>query len=104
MIQRFRSRALQEAFAGQVRRLQPNVAARIRAVLSALDAAEQLSDLQGLTGFHALHGDRAGEYAVTITRNWRVTFTPTTQSVTNPLTLGTEKVFAVTRVDYEDYH
>ena len=26
-------------------------------------------------GFHALSGDRAGSYAMTITRNWRLTFT-----------------------------
>lgn len=26
-------------------------------------------------GFHALTGDRAGEYAMMVTRNWRLTFT-----------------------------
>ena len=30
-------------------------------------------DLPGF-GFHALKGDRSGQYAITITRNWRVTF------------------------------
>lgn len=26
-------------------------------------------------GFHALTGDRKGTYAMTVTRNWRLTFT-----------------------------
>jgi hypothetical protein len=26
-------------------------------------------------GFHPLTGDRAGEFAITVTRNWRLTFT-----------------------------
>ncbi|MEN3972902.1 hypothetical protein WJS89_09505 [Sphingomicrobium sp. XHP0235] len=25
--------------------------------------------------FHALTGDRAGDYAMTVTKNWRLTFT-----------------------------
>ena len=103
MIQRFRSKALRDAFSGDVSKLQPAVARRIQAVLAALEAAQSLNDLRGLTGFHALSGDRDGEYAVTITRNWRLTFAPSTQSIENPLTLKTEQVFAVTRVDYEDY-
>jgi proteic killer suppression protein len=41
-------------------------------------------------GFHALKGDRRGEYAVTITRNWRITFRWRGEDAVN--------------VDFEDYH
>jgi proteic killer suppression protein len=42
-------------------------------------------------GFHALTGNRAGEYAMMVTKNWRLTFT---------------KVDGVTiaDLDLEDYH
>jgi len=44
-------------------------------VLDALDAAASPSDLDlpGF-GFHSLTGDRRGEFAVTVSRNWRITF------------------------------
>ena len=44
-------------------------------ILSRLEAAENLRemDIPGL-GFHALTGDQKGRYAVTVSRNWRITF------------------------------
>lgn len=42
-------------------------------------------------GFHALKGSRAGSYAMTVTRNWRLTFTKVDE-----LTIG--------KLDLEDYH
>jgi len=42
-------------------------------------------------GFHILTGDRAGTCAMTLTKNWRLTFTVT-------------KDGAVTDMDLEDYH
>ncbi|PQV64050.1 proteic killer suppression protein [Abditibacterium utsteinense] len=99
MIEKFRSKALKVAMAGDVSKLVPQVARRILGVLAVLDAAESLEDVQPLTGFHALQSDREGEFAVTITRNWRITFTPI--SVKNE---EGETEFHVTRVDYEDYH
>jgi proteic killer suppression protein len=59
--------------------------------LDRLDAAtvpEDL-DLPGL-GFHPLRGSRKGEFAVLITRNWRITF-------------GWQDGDAID-VDLEDYH
>jgi len=41
-------------------------------------------------GFHPLSGNRKGQYAVTVTRNWRITF-------------AWENSDAV-HVDFEDYH
>ncbi len=46
-------------------------------------------DLPGF-GFHPLTGDRAGDYAVTVSRNWRVTFGWSGEDAVN--------------VDLEDYH
>jgi proteic killer suppression protein len=42
-------------------------------------------------GFHALSGDRDGGYAMTVTRNWRLTF-----KLVDELTIAD--------LDLEDYH
>ncbi|MFT4076845.1 MAG: type II toxin-antitoxin system RelE/ParE family toxin [Asticcacaulis sp.] len=41
--------------------------------------------------FHALTGDRKGTYAMTVTKNWRLTFTITDDDT-------------ITDLDLEDYH
>jgi toxin HigB-1 len=76
MIASFSSRALKRFWErGDPSRLPAQFVAKIGLVLDALDAATTPRDvdLPGF-GFHALKGDRRGQYAVTITRNWRVTF------------------------------
>ena len=42
-------------------------------------------------GFHALTGDRKGAYAMTVTKNWRLTFTKIDEHT-------------VADLDLEDYH
>lgn len=42
-------------------------------------------------GFHSLTGDRKGTYAMTVTKNWRLTFTKVGER-------------AVADLDLEDYH
>lgn len=42
-------------------------------------------------GFHALTGDRKGTYAMTVTRNWRLTFTALDDTT-------------IAELDLEDYH
>ena len=42
-------------------------------------------------GFHPLTGDRAGTFAITVTRNWRLTFTKVDERT-------------VADLDLEDYH
>jgi toxin HigB-1 len=42
-------------------------------------------------GFHPLTGDRQGTYAMTVTRNWRLTFTLDDDA-------------AIANMDLEDYH
>ena len=76
MILSFRSRALKRFWEkGDVRRIPPQSIDKVALVLDTLDAALALDemDVQGFD-FHALKGDRRGEYAVTVTRNWRITF------------------------------
>ena len=42
-------------------------------------------------GFHALTGDRAGTFALTVTKNWRMTFTKVDEQT-------------IADLDLEDYH
>jgi toxin HigB-1 len=64
---------------------------RLRAVLAALETASGPSDM-ALPGarLHRLRGDRAGQWSVSISGNWRVIFEFEGQHVTN--------------VDLVDYH
>jgi len=65
--------------------------AGIERMLDRLDASTQAQDMD-LPGykFHALKGDRKGEFAVSVTGNWRITFEFTGEDVIN--------------VNLEDYH
>ena len=92
MIASFRSRALKHYWEkGETRRLPAQSLVRIAMILDRLDAAVEPNDLDlpGL-GFHPLKGQRKGEFAVLVTRNWRITF-------------GWANGDAVD-VDLEDYH
>ena len=76
MIASFSSRGLKRFWErGNPSRLPAQFVTKIGLVLDALDAATRPRDvdLPGF-GFHALKGNRDGQYAITITRNWRVTF------------------------------
>ncbi|HEX2448708.1 MAG TPA: type II toxin-antitoxin system RelE/ParE family toxin [Methyloceanibacter sp.] len=76
MIVSFRSRALKRYWErSETEKLPPASVDRIRMILDRLDAATAPGDLDlpGL-GFHALKGDRKGQFAVFVTRNWRITF------------------------------
>jgi toxin HigB-1 len=55
--------------------IRPDWIKRVGLILSALDAASRPEDMNvsGLS-FHPLKGNRAGEYAVSVSRNWRITF------------------------------
>jgi len=49
---------------------------RIRNILAALESAADLSQVATMPGWklHALKGDRRGQYAISVTANWRITF------------------------------
>jgi len=92
MIKSFKSRALRDYWLkGQTKGIKPEWLNRVHDLLSALDAASAPEDMRLPTfGFHALKGDRKGDYAVTVRANWRLTF-------------QWEDGHAV-RVNLEDYH
>ena len=66
---------------------------RITDMVAFIDVAESLDELAipPNFGFHALSGNRKGTYAMTVTRNWRLTF-----AVTDEMTIAD--------LDLEDYH
>jgi proteic killer suppression protein len=57
------------------RKLPADMVKKIKIRLNVLNRAKELKDvaLPGL-GFHPLKGDRKGEYAITVTGNYRMTF------------------------------
>lgn len=68
-------------------------AERLLDMLAFIDAATGFDDLAMPPnfGFHALTGDRAGSFAMTVTRNWRLTFVKISDEV-------------IADLDLEDYH
>jgi toxin HigB-1 len=66
---------------------------RLRAMLAFIDAASSLDELAKPPnyGLHRITGNRAGTWSMTVTRNWRLTFT-----VTQTATLAD--------LNLEDYH
>ena len=65
---------------------------KIRNILAALEFAADLSQVAAMPGWklHPLKGARKGEYAITVTGNWRITFGIDGNSITN--------------LNFEDYH
>jgi proteic killer suppression protein len=71
--------------------LRPDWVSRIGRLMDALDMARRPQELAMTgAGFHALRGDLKGRYAMTVSRNWRLTF-------------GWDGEDAVD-IDLEDYH
>lgn len=92
MIKAFRHKGLEKFFhTGSKAGIQPMHAPRLRLQLARLDAASEPEDMN-LPGwkFHALKGDLAGHFAVTVNKNWRLTFTFDGEDAA--------------LVDYQDYH
>ncbi|MGH9872084.1 MAG: type II toxin-antitoxin system RelE/ParE family toxin [Pyrinomonadaceae bacterium] len=76
MIRSFRHRGLQEFFdTGSKRRISPDLAGRIARRLDVLEAAQRIADIDA-HGFklHRLKGERQGEWAISVSGNWRITF------------------------------
>jgi proteic killer suppression protein len=92
MIQSFRHDGLERFFlTGSMAGIQPRHAKRLRLILARLHASTGPRDMR-LPGLdlHPLSGDRAGEWAVSVSGNWRVTFR--------------FEGIDVVSVNYEDYH
>lgn len=76
MIRSFRHKGLKEFFeTGSRRGISPELAPRIGRRLDVLEAAQELSDIDA-HGFnlHRLKGNRTGEWAISVSGNWRITF------------------------------
>ena len=56
--------------------LKQDLLPRIRTVLFALEAAPDMEALEGPPGWriHQLKGDRASEWSISVSGNWRLTF------------------------------
>ena len=76
MIRSFTSNALARYWTrGQEGRIRPEWRNKVRLVLSRLDAAERPEEMDAPGyAFHALKGGMRGRYAVSVSRNWRITF------------------------------
>jgi proteic killer suppression protein len=76
MILTFKHKGLALFFTkGSFKSIPAQQAARIERMLDRLDASREAKDMD-LPGykFHALKGDRKGEFAVTVNGSWRITF------------------------------
>ena len=92
MIKSFRHKGLEDFFrTGSKAGVQPAHAKRLRLQLAALDAAigAQGMNLPGWK-LHALAGDLAGHWAISVSGNWRLTFKFEEQNAV--------------LVNYQDYH
>jgi proteic killer suppression protein len=76
MIRNIRHRGLKRFFENDDRsKLRPDITEKIARVLSRLDAAVTIDDMN-VPGFglHRLSGDLKGLWSVTVSRNWRIVF------------------------------
>jgi proteic killer suppression protein len=92
VIKSFRHKGLQSFFdTGSKAGIQPHHASRLARQLARLDLAKTAGDMN-VPGWklHALSGDLAGQHAITVSGNWRLTFKFE----------GEDAVL----VNYQDYH
>lgn len=86
-----RHKGLRELFeSGRSGKVARKLQANAILILDHLDGVAALEDCEGVKDFHPLKGDRAGDYSMHVSGNWRITFTFD----------GTD----VTVLDLEDYH
>ena len=76
MIRSIRHRGLKRFFEHDDRRkLRPDLVYKIALLLSRLDAAVTIDDMNVQSfGLHRLSGDLKGFWSVTVSRNWRIVF------------------------------
>jgi toxin HigB-1 len=92
MIINFKHKGLEKFYCrGNLAGIHATHIGKLRAVLARLEAIESPEDmnLPGLQ-FHRLKGDRHETYAISVNKNWRITFKFIDHEVRD--------------VDYEDYH
>jgi toxin HigB-1 len=77
MIGSFRHKALRKLFDdGTSKGLSPDLVPRLRRMLTALNAADDLLQLETFPGWrlHALKGDMLGTWSLSVSGNWRLIF------------------------------
>ena len=92
-IQSFRHRGLQALYeTGSKRGVPPAFTSKIRRMLTAIDVARTVSEVELYPGWklHPLDGDYAGFWGITVTGNWRLVFEFEHGEASN--------------LDYTDYH
>jgi proteic killer suppression protein len=93
-IESIRHKALRRLFVdGNARGIDGNLAERLSKMLAYIVNAGDFEELAipPNYGLHPLTGSRDGEWAMTVTRNWRLTFSKLDQQT-------------ITDLDLEDYH
>ena len=92
-IESFRHKGIERFFSTGDRRRLVGDANRLGKMLAFIDAAASFDELQVPPNFglHPLKGDRSGAWAMTVTRNWRLTFSLDDEG-------------RLVDVDLEDYH
>lgn len=91
MIKSFEHKGLAKLFSdGDGRKVSPQHIEKLRKILLLLNVARNAYQLQTLPGFHPLKGKLKGYFAVSVDKNYRVTFT--------------FKAGHAEEVDYVDYH
>lgn len=92
MIRSIKHKGLNEFFVtGRTKGVQAHHSAKLRILLTALDAAKEVKDLNvPAWNLHSLKGVLKGHWALTVNGNWRITFM-----------FVDEDVYLV---DYQDYH
>ncbi len=92
MIKRFKHKGLKKLFKEDDRsKVNPEHAEKLLDLLDRLDASKKAEDMRFPgSGFHQLENNRKYDYAVTVSGNWRLTFTFEDGDAYD--------------VNYEDYH
>lgn len=92
MIRSIKHKGLSEFYlTGRLKGIQAHHASRLRILLTALNAAKEVKDLNvHAWNLHALKGSLKGHWSLTVNGNWRITFM-----------FVDEDVYLV---DYQDYH
>src|SRR5437870_13870605 len=93
-IKTFKHKGVEEVFCtGRSRRIGTGFHKRMIPILDAINGATCVADLRGARGFHALTGDRAGSFAMSVSGNWRLT-----------LRFDHGDTGEILDVDFDDYH
>ena len=92
MIKSFKHKGLKIFFeSGNSSKINPEHQKRLRLILSILNAAKDIKDINFPgSGLHQLKGELKGYWAVTVSGNWRIIFRFIDSEVSD--------------IDYKDYH